>query len=275
MVGLLGRHGIEAVDLGATRANLRHEAKQRAMVERMAGLGGFLITGGNQRRLVEALLYRGEESAVLHALTLAWQRGATIIAASGGAAALSPLMIAGGSSREALRFGVAPDATHPGLLIEPGLGLFGAGLLDQNMVGAQRLGRLIVACAEEAVPLGFGLCEEGGLVVEADRRMRVIGRRGVILVEVDPQRLTFEDDLFTLRGVKLSMVPPQDWIGPAGPVVAPRRVGDGVGPSLAELLAALEHEAAFGRSRQGRVRIRTRALAAHAAELDIEACRTD
>jgi hypothetical protein len=206
---------------------------------------------------------------------LAWRRGATIVAASGGAAALSPLMIAGGTSGEALRFGVAPDASHPGLLVEPGLGLFGAGLLDQNLIGARRLGRLIVACAEEAVPLGFGLCEGGGLVVEADRRMRVIGRQGVILVEVDPGALTFEDDRFALRGVKLSLVPPQDWIGP-GPVVAPcRRVGNGLGPSLAELLDSLERGAVDGRSRPGRVTIRARELTAHAAELDIEACRMD
>ena len=40
--------------------------------------------------------------------------GATIVAVSGGAAALSPLMIAGGSSEDALRYGVASDDSHPG-----------------------------------------------------------------------------------------------------------------------------------------------------------------
>ena len=95
----------------------------------------------------------------------------------------------------------------------PGLGLFDAGILDQNLVGAHRLGRLIVACAEEAVPMGFGLCEEAGLVVEPDRRMRVIGGQGVIMVEVDPKGLSYEDDVFAVRGVRLRLVPPQDWIG--------------------------------------------------------------
>ena len=84
------------------------------------------------------------------------------MAVSGGAAALSPLMIAGGTSEDALRYGVASDYSHPGLLVEPGLGLFDAGILDQNLLGAHRLGRLIVACAEEAVPLGFGLCDGPG-----------------------------------------------------------------------------------------------------------------
>ena len=90
----------------------------------------------------------------------------------------------------------------PGLLVEPGLGLFDGGILDQNMVSAHRLGRLIVACAEEAVPMGFGLCEEAGLVVEPDRRMRVIGGQGVIVVEVDPKGLSYEDDVFAVRGVR-------------------------------------------------------------------------
>ena len=178
-MALLERHGIRAVDLGATRDRLRSESGRQALVERIAGLGSFLITGGNQRRLIDGLLFRGEETPVLRALTAAWKRGATIVAVSGGAAALSPLMIAGGSSEEALRYGVASGRIRiPGLLVEPGLGLFDAGILDQNMVGAHRLGRLIVACAEEAVPFGFGLCEEAGLVVEPDRRMRVIGGQG-------------------------------------------------------------------------------------------------
>ena len=122
-------------------------------------------------------------------------------------------MIAGGTSEDALRYGVASDNSHPGLLVEPGLGLFDAGILDQNMVGGHRLGRLIVACAEEAVPFGFGLCEEAGLVVEPDRRMRVIGGQGVIMVEVDPKGLSYEDDVFAVRGVGVRLVPPQGWIG--------------------------------------------------------------
>ena len=50
--------------------------------------------------------------------------------------------------------------------------------------------------------MGFGLCEEAGLVVEPDRRMRVIGGQGVIVVEVDPKGLSYEDDVFAVRGVR-------------------------------------------------------------------------
>jgi cyanophycinase len=277
-VALLERHGIRAVDLGATRDRLRSESGCKALIERIAGLKSFLVTGGNQRRLIDGLLFRGEETPVLKALTDAWKGGATIVAVSGGAAALSPLMIAGGSSEDALRYGVASDDSHPGLLVEPGLGLFDAGILDQNLLGAHRLGRLIVACAEEAVPFGFGLCEEAGLVVEPDRRMRVIGGQGVIVVEVDPKSLSYEDDTFVVRGVRVRVVLPRGWIAAdhAAPV-------DGAAASgaltLERLVSGLRREVGAGgngrRAAAGRISITLNAEAALRGRLDIESNRAD
>ncbi|MGD9510447.1 MAG: cyanophycinase [Geminicoccaceae bacterium] len=273
-VDLLDRHGIRAVDLGATRDHLRSEAGRAALIERIAGLNSFLLTGGNQRRLIDGLLFRGEETPVLKALIAAWQRGATIVATSGGAAALSPLMIAGGSSEDALRYGVASDDSHPGLLVEPGLGLFDAGIVDQNLLGSHRLGRLIVACAEEAVPRGFGLCEEAGLVVEPDRRMRVIGGQGVILVEVDPRSMSYQDDLFAVRDVAVRLVPPQGWIGPDHPVA---EVAKPNGLTVERLVRGLEREVCAGHRRRkaGRITIRLEAEAALSGRVHIESDRGD
>ena len=168
--------------------------------------------------------------------------------------------------------------SHPGLLVEPGLGLFDGGILDQNMVSAHRLGRLIVACAEEAVPMGFGLCEEAGLVVEPDRRMRVIGGQGVIVVEVDPKGLSYEDDMFAVRGVRVRLVPPQDWIGadhaPAGNgAAAPGAL------TVERLVAGLRREVGAGgagrRSAAGRISITLNAEAALRGRLDIQSNRAD
>jgi cyanophycinase-like exopeptidase len=234
---------------------------------------------------VDELLFRGEESPVLKALTAAWRHGATVVACSGGAAALSPLMIAGGSSGEALRYGVASDASHPGLLVEPGLGLFEAGILDQNMLGSGRLGRLIVACAEEAVPVGFGLCEDSGLVVEPDRGMRVIGRHGVIVVEVDQKGVSYGDDLLAVRGVGLSVVAPESRIGSAAKqeTIQPRAAGAANGAlTIQTLVGGLERGLAAlettGRVPSGRSRVRIRlreVVAGRSGRLDIESHRLD
>jgi cyanophycinase len=216
-VALLGRHGIDAIDLGATRGHLRSEAGSRALVERIAGLGSFLITGGNQRRLMDGLLFRGEETPVLKALT-------------------------------------------------------DAGLLDQNLLGGHRLGRLIVACAEAAVPLGYGLCEEAGLVVEPDRGMRVIGRRGVVVVEVEPENLRLEDDVFAVHGLRLSLVPPRHAIG------ADHGTAEADGLTLEQLVSALRREVGATvdlPAARGAIAIRLSEIAPLAARLDVESFRGD
>ena len=121
------------------------------------------------------LLHRGEESAVLRAIARAHARGAVLIAASGAASALSGVMIAGGSSYDALRYGVSSDTGHRGLVMQEGIGLFGGGIVDQNLIGGNRLGRLVVACAEESERFGIGhttlQAESGGdpcAALEAD-----------------------------------------------------------------------------------------------------------
>ncbi|MFO1038622.1 MAG: cyanophycinase [Geminicoccaceae bacterium] len=276
-VKLLERHGVRAVDLGASGRALHSEEGRRALVERMAGIDSFLITGGNQRRLVDELLFRGEETAAFRAIVDARKRGATIVAMAGGAAALSPLMIAGGSSVEAFYHGVAPDDSHPGLLVMPGLGFFDAGILDQNIVASRRLGRLIVACAEEAVPCGFGLCEDTGLVVEPDRSMRVVGRQGVVLIEVEPSCLHVEDDVVTLRDVRLRLVAPGERID-TGHKVSDAHDGRPTRLTIEQLLKGLREEARKGLPPivpGGRIRFSVADLADRSARLHIETSRHD
>ena len=105
-------------------------------------------------------------------------RGAALIAASGAASALSGVMIAGGSSYEALRYGVSSDTGHRGLVIQEGIGLFGGGIVDQNLIGGNRLGRLIVACAEESERFGVGVFEDSAAIASARRHAHRGGRAG-------------------------------------------------------------------------------------------------
>ena len=74
-VELLAGLGVQAVDLGITIDNVDYKVQDEDLLEMIAGLRGILLCGGNQIRLVETLLHRGEESAVLRAIARAHSRG--------------------------------------------------------------------------------------------------------------------------------------------------------------------------------------------------------
>lgn len=208
---MLRKLGIEGVDLGITIDNVEFAAQDQAKLDLIASMKGILFCGGNQIRLVETMLHRGEESAVLRAVARAHARGAVLIAASGAASALSGVMIAGGSAREALRYGVASDLGHPGLVIQEGIGMFGSGIVDQNLISSNRLGRLVVACAEESERFGIGICEDSAVIAsDCGNRLEARGKHGFVLIEVDQMNLVLQSDSFVANGIRLTLLGPGD-----------------------------------------------------------------
>ncbi|MBN3832525.1 hypothetical protein [Burkholderia sp. Ac-20344] len=150
---------------------------------------------------------------MLLAIVRAYAAGATIVAVSGAASALSGFMIAGGTTYEALRFGIASDMGRRGLVIQQGLGFFGGAIVDQNLSSARRLGRLIVACAEEGVRYGLGICEDSGVIANHDNSMlTVVGAHGVVLVEIDQIHTESQGDDFIAPGTTLSFAMPGDLV---------------------------------------------------------------
>ena len=209
----LYERGVEVIDFKISIDNIERVGRDKQVIEQIASLKTIVLTGGNQIRLVESLLHRGEVTPVLLAIARAYAAGATIIAVSGASAALSGFMIAGGTSYEALRFGIASDMGRRGLVIQEGLGFFGVGIVDQNLSSARRLGRLIVACAEEGVRYGLGLCEDSGIIANHDNSMlTVIGAKGVVLVEIDQANIALQRDDFIAPGTLLSFALPGDTI---------------------------------------------------------------
>ncbi|MCI5046349.1 MAG: cyanophycinase [Aquisalinus sp.] len=210
-VDFFRNHGVEAVDLGITIDNVEYAARNPEQLDRIASMKCIFMCGGNQIRLVETLLHRGEESQVLRAIASAYAHGATLIASSGAVSALSGIMIAGGSTYEALRYGVASDLGHQGLVIQEGVGLFDSGIADQNIMTARRLGRLVVACAEENERYGIGVCEESAVIAaKSGQELTAIGRYGFVTVETDLTHDDAADTRFMARNVKLNMYGPGD-----------------------------------------------------------------
>jgi cyanophycinase len=205
-IAFFQRHGVEAIDLGVTIDTVDYAAKDPDALSRITAMKNIFLCGGNQTRLVETLLHRGEESAVLHAIAQAYADGAALIASGGAASALSGVMIAGGTTSEALRYGVSGHDGHQGLIIHEGIGLFASGIADQNIISAKRLGRLVVACVENNERFGIGVCEESAVVAgKAGVELRAAGRHGFIKVETDPVKLAPVGDRFIARGIRLSM----------------------------------------------------------------------
>ncbi len=210
-VDFFKRNGVEAIDLGVTIDNVEYAARNPEILDKIASMRSIFMCGGNQIRLVETLLHRGEESAVLQAIASAYAHGAALIASSGAVSALSGVMIAGGSTYEALRYGVASDLGHQGLVIQEGVGLFASGIADQNILTARRLGRLVVACAEENERFGIGVCEESAVVAaKSGQELTAVGRYGFVTVETDPTDKDTATSRFMARNVKLNMYGPGD-----------------------------------------------------------------
>ncbi len=209
-------YGMETVDLGIGQHSIGSANEDAALIERIRNMGSLVFAGGNQRRLVDALLDHGRETAVLKAVGDAYRAGATLVAVSGAASALSRVMIAGGGSYAALRCGIASGGDSGGIEIDEGFGLFDLGILDQNLVHRNRLGRLIVACAEEQSRWGFGLCEETGVIVPASGGvLNVFGRHGMAVVEIDHARVTVQSDSFVAEGLRLWVVRPGEGFEPS------------------------------------------------------------
>lgn len=212
-VDALRGQGVEATDLGVSIDNVDRLMRDEALVEQIAALRTIILTGGNQIRLVESLLYRGEVTPLLMAIARARAAGAEIVGVGGAASALSGFMIGGGTSYEALRFGIASDMGRRGLVIQEGLGLFGAAIVDQKLASSRRLGRLAVACAEEGVRFGLGLLDDSGIIANHDNsKLTAIGARGAVLVEIDTLKTELAGDDFIAPGTRLCFAGPGDVI---------------------------------------------------------------
>lgn len=281
-IGALRGRGIEAVDLRVTIDNVDRRMREEALVEQIAALRTIILTGGNQIRLVESLLYRGDVTPLLTAIARARAAGAMIVGVSGAASALSGFMIGGGTSYEALRFGVASDMGRHGLVIQEGLGFFGAAIVDQKLSSARRLGRLAVACAEEGVRFGLGLLEDSGVIANHDNsRLTAIGARGAVLLETDPLKTELAGDDFIAPDTRLCFAGPGDVIDMAAGTVTRLAPATASAAALDTLVAELIEECvgnagpvtAPGATPEAHIALRYRSHEDGTGYLDIESIR--
>lgn len=197
-------------DLAALQ--LSHCAGQGALLNAaLARLDGIFFSGGDQARLIDALLSpdaQGRPTLPSPQLRLLQQRfaaGSLVVAGSsaGNAAQAGGQwrgkavpMISGGDSLQTLARGFSSNlgptvegASRSGTLYaEGGLGFFEYGALDSHFSQRGREGRLLRLVTDSGMDYGFGVDENTALVVyrrdpHGRARMRVVGQGGVFIVD--------------------------------------------------------------------------------------------
>jgi cyanophycinase len=158
-------------------------AEDSSTVADLASCSGFYFTGGSQSRIVDVFLPGRDTTAAYRALWGRWQEGAVVAGSSAGAAMMSRVMIAGGSSADAVAHGVAASDDVDGVHVRGGMGFFPHAMLDQHFLARGRIGRLVVAAlATDSLPLGLGIDENTALVVDGESAL-VVGASGVVVVD--------------------------------------------------------------------------------------------
>ena len=205
----LGARGIHGELLPISLSNIERASRDRSLLKAIGQMGSLLLTGGDQRRLTDAFLHCAEATPVLHSVVSAYERGTPIIAVAAAATALGPRMIAEGDSVAALRYGSSEDASGAGAIVEAGIGLSRLGLIDQHFVRRSRLGRLLIACAEQRQRFGFGLCEGSGMIVHGgDREIEALGQSGVVIAELDLDHVGLAPGRPDPTGIRLYILEP-------------------------------------------------------------------
>ncbi|MGE5484192.1 MAG: cyanophycinase [Ignavibacteriales bacterium] len=163
-------------DLGVGNVNLVNiETRAEAFSEDNVGMlnqsTGIFFTGGDQLRIT-SLVGGSDVDRELHE---AYERGVVIAGTSAGASAMSDTMIIEGDGRESPR----NFATR----MAPGMGLLEEVVIDQHFAQRGRIGRLMLAVAQNPYILGVGIDEDTAIVVGAEARFRVIGSGTVTVID--------------------------------------------------------------------------------------------
>jgi cyanophycinase len=194
----MGVKKIEVVDI-----NTREDGRNKANVEKVAAAAVLFFTGGDQLRITSQI----GDSLVFQTMHEIYQKGATIVGTSAGAAAMPETMLIAGPSDESNRVSA--------LVMAPGLGLIPGVVIDSHFAERGRMGRLLGAVAQNPRNLGIGIDEDTAITVEANERFTVMGSGAVYVV--DGSTVTFSsiseknpDNILSIHDVKLHVLGEND-----------------------------------------------------------------
>lgn len=160
--------GVNEIDV--VNINSRYDALNQGYIQSIKNSTCIFFTGGDQLRITSLL--GGTEA--YNALIEGHNKGTLLVGTSAGASAMSSNMIVTGMDDDAPKYCT--------LKMAPGLGILNEVIIDQHFAQRGRIGRLLVAVAQNPHMLGVGIDEDTAIVVKGNS-FRVIGSQSVTVVD--------------------------------------------------------------------------------------------
>jgi cyanophycinase len=170
--------------------------KRVKFVEQLNSASGVFFSGGDQNRIMDVLADEG----LLQMIKSKYNSGTPVGGTSAGAAVISDPMMTGEANLKVL------DGTKVG--VRKGLGLLPNVIFDQHFVVRQRHNRLFGLIIANPRMLGIGIDEDTSVLIEDNRRLKVVGKTHVMFVNskkgVQPFSLSFlkAGERFDLKKLK-------------------------------------------------------------------------
>jgi cyanophycinase len=157
-------------DTNIVNISSRNDALNQEYIELIEKATCIFFTGGDQLRITSLLGGTG----VYKALKSAHLKGTLLVGTSAGASAMSSNMIVTGTDDDAPKYCT--------LKMAPGLGILEEVIIDQHFAQRGRMGRLLIAVAQNPHMLGVGIDEDTAIVVNGDT-FKTIGSQSVTVVD--------------------------------------------------------------------------------------------
>jgi len=177
-------------------------AQDPAWVSQVRESSGVFFVGGSQDRIVRALYdLEGKETPMLEAVWDLYRRGGVIAGTSAGAAVMSRVMYRDAPSVLDTMIG----GVRMGKEIDRGLGfLKETWFVDQHCLVRGRFARALVAMHDQGFQYGFGVDENTAVVVKHGLYGKVIGYKGVLIMDLAHAEHDQKLGKFNLSNVRLT-----------------------------------------------------------------------
>jgi len=169
---------VKAGGIGVALEVTPRTSSDPALLEELRSCAGLWFEGGDQRRITDAFT----DTPALEVIRERFHAGAVIGGTSAGAAMMGGVMIADGSSLEALQRGAAT--------LETGLGFLRGAITDQHFSQRGRFARLMLALLHTGADIGIGVDEDTALLIPPSGAWQIIGSSSVTLFEQRDGRLS-------------------------------------------------------------------------------------